>query len=340
MYDLNDLQYFVMVVDHGGFAPTSRALNIPRSSLGRRISLLEQRLGVRLIVRNTRNFKVTELGRTYYAHCRAMLAEAEAAEAAVLMTHTEPAGLLRLTCPVTLLEECVCGMVARFMAAHPRVQVHLESSDRSVDVVAEGVDIALRVRAQPCEDSELVARVLSHRQQCLVASPCLVERLGKPRVPEDLLHFPCLHHGSVQRDYQWILRGQDGTETAITYQPQLVTRSRSMLKSAVENGVGVAQMPPSLVHDCVARGDLVEILPEWAPRPQIVYAVFPTRRGMPPAARLLVDYLVAQFALLDAAVREAWRLPATYLPHADRAVQADSGSPGATRTSPAAAPPR
>ncbi|KQV79314.1 LysR family transcriptional regulator [Massilia sp. Root351] len=299
MYDLNDLQYFVMVIDHGGFAPTARALNIPRSSLGRRIALLEQRLGVRLIARNTRNFRVTELGHTYYAHCRAMLSEAKAAEAAVAMTHAEPGGLLRLSCPVTLLEVCVCGMVARFMAAHPRVQLHLESSDRNVDVVAEGVDIALCVRTPPFQDSELVARVLSQRQQCLVASPALVERLGQPRTPDDLQRFPFLHHGSPQRDYSWTLRGPDGTQAAIPHRPQLVTHGLAMLRSAAVSGVGVAQMSTALVHDHIARGELVQVLPDWAPQPQVIYAVFPTRRGMPPAARLLVDYLVAQFALLD-----------------------------------------
>ncbi|MBJ7309467.1 LysR substrate-binding domain-containing protein [Rugamonas sp. CCM 8940] len=304
MLDLNDLQYFVMVVDHAGFAPTARALSIPKSNLSRRIALLEQRLGVRLIVRNTRHFKVTELGQAYYAHCRAMLAEAAAAEAAVAMSRTEPGGLLRLVCPVTLLEECVGGMVSRFMAAYPRVEVHLESSDRHVDVVAEGVDIALRVRPPPFQDSELVSRILSERQQCLVASPALLRRIGQPRAPADLSRFPSVHHGSPQRDYSWTLLHRDGEQaTLVPHVPQLVTKGLAMLRSAALDGVGIAQMPMSLVHDYIARGELLELLPEWAPQLQMIYAVFPTRRGMLPSARVLIDFMVEQFKALDDPVR-------------------------------------
>jgi DNA-binding transcriptional LysR family regulator len=301
--DLNDLQYFVMVVDHGGFAATARALSIPKSNLSRRIALLEQRLGVRLIIRNTRNFNVTELGQTYYAHCRAMLKEAAAAESAIAMTRVEPAGLLRVTCPVVLLEECVGGMVTRFMAAYPQVEVHLEASDRDVDVVAEGIDIALRVRAPPFQDSGLVTRVLSQRQQCLVASPALLNRVGKLHEPADLSRLPSVHHGKPQRDYTWTLLHQQGEETTIHHRPQLITKGLPMLRSAAVDGIGVAQMPMSLVHDYIAKGELVVVLPDWAPRTEMIHAVFATRRGMLPSTRMLLDFMVEQFNTLDDAVR-------------------------------------
>jgi len=144
MQDLNDLYYYVQVVDHGGFAPAGRALGIPKSKLSRRIALLEERLGVRLIQRSTRRFAVTEIGQTYYGHCKAMLVEAEAADDAIAVMHAEPRGIVRLACPVALLDARVAGMVAGFMVAHPRVEVHLEETNRRVDVVGEGVDIALR----------------------------------------------------------------------------------------------------------------------------------------------------------------------------------------------------
>jgi DNA-binding transcriptional LysR family regulator len=297
--DLNDLQYFVMVVDHGGFAPTARALGIPKSNLSRRIALLEERLGVRLIIRNTRHFTVTELGQTYYAHCRAMLKGAEAAEAAVAMTHTEPGGLLRVTCPTVLLEECVGGIITRFMAMHPRVEVHLEASDRQVDVVAEGVDLALRVRPPPLQDSDLVNRVMSQRPQCLVASPALLNRLGEPKEPEDLSRFPSVHHGSPQRDYSWTLFHQDGAEFTIQHRPQLITKGLPMLRCAAIDSVGIAQMPMSLVHDFIERGHLVVVLPDWAPRTEMIYAVFASRQGMLRSMRMLIDFMVEQFRLLD-----------------------------------------
>lgn len=301
--DLNDLQYFVMVVDHGGFAPTARALGIPKSNLSRRIALLEERLGVRLIIRNTRNFSVTELGQTYYAHCRSMLKQAEAAEAAIAMNRAEPAGVLRVTCPTTLLEECVGGIITRFMAMHPRVEVHLEASDRQVDVVAEGVDLALRVRPPLLQDSELISRVLSHRPQCLVASPKLVERLGEPREPEELSRFPSVHHGSPQQGYQWTLFHQDGAEFTLQHRPQLITKGLTMLRCAAIDSIGVAQMPMSLVHDFIERGQLTRVLPDWAPRTEMIYAVFASRQGMLPSLRMLIDFMAEQFELLDDPLR-------------------------------------
>ena len=210
MQDLNDLYYFAQVVDHGGFAPAGRALGMPKSKLSRRIALLEERLGVRLIQRSTRRFAVTEIGQNYYAHCKAMLVEAQAAQEAIEQTRAEPCGIVRLTCPVALLDVRVGEMLAAFMAAHPRVDLHLEATNRRVDVVGEGVDVAIRVRPPPLEDSDLVMRVLGDRGQCLVASPSLLGRLGAPGVPADLSRFPSLDLGAPQDDHAWHLLGPDG----------------------------------------------------------------------------------------------------------------------------------
>jgi DNA-binding transcriptional LysR family regulator len=136
MHDLNDLYYFVQVVDHGGFAPAGRALGEPKSKLSRRIALLEEHLGVRLIQRSTRHFLTTEIGQSYYAHCKAMLVEADAAQAAVEQTRSEPSGIVRLTCPVALLHARVSVMLAGFMAHYPQVEVHLEATNRRVDLIA------------------------------------------------------------------------------------------------------------------------------------------------------------------------------------------------------------
>ncbi|WP_374581369.1 LysR substrate-binding domain-containing protein [Pseudoduganella sp.] len=299
MLDLNDLQYFVMVIDNGGFNPTARALGIPKSSLSRRIALLEERLGVRLIVRNTRSFKATEVGQTYYTHCRAMLAAATAAEESIAMSSNEPAGLLRLTCPIALLEECVGLMVTQFMVQYPRVEVQLEATNRVVDVVAEGVDIALRVRVPPVEDSDLISRALSQRVQRLVASPDLLQRLGTPASPDDLARFPSAYHGRMQRDYSWTLYHQGGAIRTVQHRPRLAVNDMHMLRRAALSGIGIVQLPSAQVHHDLAQRQLVEVLPGWAPKTEVVYAVMPTRRGMLPATRLLVDFLAERFSLLD-----------------------------------------
>ena len=170
MQDLNDFVWFVKVVDHGGFAAAGRALDQPKSKLSRRIAQLEERLGVRLIQRTTRQFTVTEVGQTFYQHCKAMLVEAEAAEEAVAALQAEPRGVVRITCPVTLLHVHVGPMLARFMSRYPGINLQLEATNRRVDLVGEGIDVAIRVRPRPFDDSDLVLRVLADRGHCLVAS--------------------------------------------------------------------------------------------------------------------------------------------------------------------------
>ncbi|AOJ24358.1 LysR family transcriptional regulator [Burkholderia seminalis] len=297
--DLNDLYYFVQVVEHGGFAPAGRALDMPKSKLSRRVALLEARLGMRLIQRSTRRFTVTDVGQTYYAHCRAMLVEADAADEAIALLHEEPRGIVRVSCPVVLLDSLVGTMIAAFMAACPRVEIHLEATNRRVDVVGEGIDVAIRVRPPPLEDSDLALRVLAERGQCLVASPALLRECGAPAVPADLARLPSLDHGVPQSTHVWRLRGPDGAHAEIHHQPRLVTGGMLALRAAAVAGVGVVQLPTMMVRDEVARGELVTVLPDWAPRREIVHAVFASRRGLLPAVRALLDFLAERFAELE-----------------------------------------
>ncbi|WP_423391839.1 LysR family transcriptional regulator [Burkholderia sp. LMG 21824] len=297
--DLNDLYYFVQVVEHGGFAPAGRALDMPKSKLSRRIALLEARLGMRLIQRSTRRFTVTDVGQTYYAHCRAMLVEADAADEAIALLHEEPRGIVRVSCPIVLLDSLVGTMIAAFMVACPRVEIHLEATNRRVDVVGEGIDVAIRVRPPPLEDSDLALRVLAERGQCLVASPALLREHGAPAVPADLAQLPSLDHGAPQSAHVWRLRGPDGAHAEIHHQPRFVTGGMLALRAAAAAGVGVVQLPTMMVREEVARGELVTVLPDWAPRREIVHAVFASRRGLLPAVRALLDFLAERFAELE-----------------------------------------
>ncbi|MDD4888049.1 MAG: LysR family transcriptional regulator [Thiomonas sp.] len=299
MRDLNDLYYFVQVVDHGGFAPAGRALRMPKSRLSRRIALLEAQLGARLIQRTTRSFVVTDIGQTYYAHCKAMLVEADAAQEAIDRTHAEPCGTVRMTCPVALLDAQVGAMVAAFLLRYPQVQLQLDATNRRVDVVAEGIDVALRVRPAPLDDSDLALRVLADRQQCLVASPALLARTGQPlpQSPADLAGLPSLALGAQWGGTQvWDLHGPDGAHAAVRHQPRLVSTSMHALREAALAGVGIVQLPMMMVRAQFAIGQLRHVLPGWAPRPEIIHAVFASRRGLLPAVRALLDFLAAQFS--------------------------------------------
>ncbi len=299
MQDLNDLYYFVQVVEHGGFAPAGRALGIAKSRLSRRIAALEEGLGVRLLQRSTRQVAVTEIGQVYFQHCRAMLVEAEAAQEAIDSRRAEPCGTVRMSCPVALLETRVGAFLSEFMQRYPGVRLELEASNRRVDVIEERMDLAIRVRPPPLDDSELVLRVLGERSQCLVASPDLLTEAGAPSVPADLPSLPSLALSRPQDRHVWQLIGPDGARARIDHSPRLVTRSMETLRQAAIAGIGVVQLPTMMIRDALAAGELLAVLPEWAPPREIIHAVLPSRRGLLPGVRALVDFLAERFAELD-----------------------------------------
>jgi DNA-binding transcriptional LysR family regulator len=305
MHDLNDLFFYVQVVDNGGFAPAGRKLGMPKSKLSRRIALLEERLGVRLVQRSTRHFVVTEIGQNYYRHCVAMLVEAEAAEAVIEQSHAAPRGIVRLSCPTGLAAFGVGEMVARFMMQNPHVQVHMEVANRRVDVVSEGFDIGLRVRFPPLEDADLVMKVLGDSSQRLVAHPALLARCAPDSSPEELGRLPTLDLGPPMREHRWTLEGADGSRLEINHHPRLVTTDLATLHHAALLGAGVVQLPEIQVRQDLLQGRLVEVLPCWLPRSGIIHAVFPSRRGLLPAVRHLIDFLATEFAAQADAERAA-----------------------------------
>lgn len=299
MEDLNDLYYFTQVVEHSGFAPAGRALGVPKSKLSRRIALLEERLGVRLIQRSTRHFSVTDIGQDYYSHCKAMLVEAEAAQEVIERTRSEPRGTLRVTCPIALLHARVGPMLADFMAECPGITLHLEATNRRVDVIGERIDVAIRARPPPLEDSDLVIRVLAERHWCLVASPALLAGREVPRVPADLDDLPSVDLGPAHGEHTWLLHGPDGAMASIHHVPRMVTDDMVALRLAAITGVGIAHLPTMMVADELRRGELLRLVPGWAPKSGIVHAVFASRRGLLPSVRRLVDHLARRFAEIE-----------------------------------------
>ncbi|MNX23177.1 HTH-type transcriptional regulator DmlR [compost metagenome] len=295
MHDLNDLYYFVQVVKNGGFAPAGRALDIPKSRLSRRIALLEERLGVRLIQRSTRSFAVTELGQEYFDQCLSMLAGAEAAQDVIDRTHAEPQGTIRMSAPPALIYYFLGDVVARFMERCPKVHVYLKSFSRSVDVLREGFDLAVRVRFGPMESSDLVMKHLGMSCQSLVASPALATRLPPNADVAQLAELPTLALGTEQRECQWRLDGPDGARLSVPFTPRLVTDDMLALKQATLRGVGVAALPLMMIRDELDAGTLVPVGAPWVPEPGAVHAVFPSRRGLLPAVRELLDFMGAEY---------------------------------------------
>jgi len=291
MHDLNDMLYFAEVVDQGGFAAAGRSLGIPKSRLSRRIAELEARLGVRLLQRTTRKLSLTEAGQQYYRHCVAMREQADAAEEAVALVHGEPRGTVRITCPVTLAQSTIGPLLPLFLRQHPEVRIDMQVSNRVVDVVQEGVDIALRVRPTLDDSGSLVVKNLGPTSALLLASPALLERQGKPKSVEDLARLSTVAMSAADGRASWGLRGPHGREYELQHHPVYTADDMLTLKFAVLEGTGIGVLPDYLCAREVNDGRLVDALPGWAPRTGVVHAVFSSRRGMVPAVRRLLDFL-------------------------------------------------
>ncbi len=300
MIDLNDCYFFAKVVEHGGFTPAARALETQKSLLSRRVAKLEEQLGVRLLQRSSRSFGVTEIGHEFYTRCVAMLVEARSAEQVVAESQAVPRGVVRLSCPVGLLLFQFGPLLARYMTENPAVMLHVESTNRQVDVIADGIDIAIRVRFPPLEETELIMRRLDESTQCLVAHPDLVPApLDRPAALSGLPSLGTVH---LRAQHRWELHDGHGGTATVPYTPHLVTDDMSVLRQAALAGLGVVQLPTLYVYEDCRAGRLVQVIEGWRPRAGIVHAVFPSGRGLLPSVRTLLDFLVRECAAHRAAM--------------------------------------
>lgn len=289
--DLNDLAYFAEVVNHGGFAAAGRALREPKSKLSRRVAGLEERLGLRLIERSSRRFRVTDIGYAFYERCRAIQLEAEQAEALVREVRSEPQGRIRFSCPTGMVE-LVSGLVAGFLAEHPKVRLQMLATDRPVDLIEERIDLALRVRVALTSDAELTMRSLGGSTRILVASPPLA---GALREPADLARAPMLATNDADAETEWALETDDGRQMTHLHEARLGCGDMTAVREAAIAGLGVALLPWHVCMHALEEGRLVRTLPEWRGQKGVVHLVFTTRRGLPPAVRALIDHLAARF---------------------------------------------
>ncbi|MDM0047221.1 LysR family transcriptional regulator [Variovorax dokdonensis] len=292
MQDLNDMVYFAEVAERGGFAAAGRALGIPKSRLSRRVADLEGQLGVQLLQRSTRSLSLTPAGDLFLRHCVAMRDAAQTAADAVAQVQSEPRGTIRVSCPVTMAQGSVGPLVARFMKRYPAVRVEMMVVNRPVDLIEEGVDVALRVRAQIEDSATLAARNFGNSGGILVASPELLRRQGPVGAPGDLDKLDAVGMSATgDGRAQMRLLGPQGQEHTWHYAPRLVADDLATLKFAVLDGIGASMLPDYMCRKELRNGLLVEVLPGWAPPPGIAHAMFQARRGMVPAVRKFIDFL-------------------------------------------------
>ncbi|WP_372828261.1 LysR substrate-binding domain-containing protein [Polaromonas sp.] len=291
MQDLNDMFYFAEVVERGSFSAAGRALGLPKSRLSRRVAELEARLGARLLQRTTRKLSLTAVGEIYLRHCSAMRDEALAADEAVAQLQVEPRGTLRITCPVTLAQSTLGYLVPQFMALYPQVRVDMRVTNRVVDLVEEGIDIALRVRPTLDDSGSLVVKNLGLSGGHLLANPALLARQGWPEKPEDLEKLDTVAMSWADGRASWALIGPQGQEFVLHHQPRYVADDLQTLKLAVLAGTGISFLPESVSVAERQAQLLMPVLPGWAPKPGVAHAVFPSRRGQVPALRSFLDFL-------------------------------------------------
>lgn len=292
--EINDIRVFLEVVNQGSFTAAGKTLELPTSTVSRRISRLEGLLGVRLLQRTTRKLSVTDAGRIYYQRSeRALLALDEAREAVGEMQAT-PRGMIRMTAPIEM--DQVTGVVADFLHKYSEVQILLDLTNRYVDLVDEGYDLA--IRAGELRDSSLVAKQLATAEFVMVASPEYLKGRGTPRSVDELSNHDCLIGNAQGMQMVWRLFDKKKV-VPVQVSGRISTNHLGVVLRAAKRGLGIGRLPQGHCSAAIADGSLVEVLPGACPSMGKVSAVYPSREFMNPAVRALIDHLVATLSFGD-----------------------------------------
>ncbi len=284
-----EMQTFVAVVDAGSFAGASGTLGASRAAVSRHVGQLETRLGVRLLHRTTRRLSLTEEGEVFYARCRELLADLEEAESEISSRSGAVGGLLRVNVPVTYGAVHLASLWGPFRDRHPKVRLDITHSDRIVDLVEEGYDLAIRIAALP--SSTLISRRLATTRVVLCASPAYLAGHGTPRHPADLKEHAIIGYSYFESGDEWHFDGPDGPVSVRT-QPCIRANSGDVCRAAALANQGIALQPTFLVGKDLGEGSLVEVMPEYRSAKLGIYAVYPTRKHVAPKVRALIDFLV------------------------------------------------
>ena len=287
--DLDDFYCFALVVEHGGFSAAERATDIPKSKLSRRVYNLEEQLGVRLIQRSSRHFAVTDIGMDVYRHAQVMMNAAQAAHDVVNHLSSEPRGVIKVSVPVDIAQNQMAKILPSFLKKYPEVRVQMMVSNRRIDVINEGVDLALRVRSKLDDDPNLVLRQFTAIEQRLFASQAYLNEFGHLTTPEQLSEHRIISMSEEHLDQHFLLFGPENQQKKIKVNPVIMGSNLLMLAELASQNCGIALLP-----DFTKSGQLVKVLPEWTAPHGIFHAVYPSRRGLLPAVRVFIDYLVEQ----------------------------------------------
>lgn len=291
--DLTNYMIFARVAAAGSISAGARELNMPKSTISRRLTELEEAQGVRLLHRSTRGLKLTDIGQAFLVHCETMVAAAEAAQQVTQLVQETPRGDIHVSSPYAISQSMLVHLLPEFLAQYPEVQVNLMVTNRPVNLIDEGIDVALRVRAS-IEDSSLIARPLSDAPQTLYKSPHrgdvshITQALNHPL---DLVHFPHLSLHYTSGRYRYDLTRHDGEKLSVSFRPRLITDDMIVLREAAIEGLGIVALPNYMCEQAVIDGLLEPVLPQWSLPMGIMHMVYPYRRGLLPAVRVFVDYL-------------------------------------------------
>ena len=286
--DLNDIVVFTKVVETRSFTGAADALGLPKSTVSRKLAQLEERLGVRLVQRTTRKLALTEIGEAYYERCARIVADVVSAEQLVTDMQSTPRGRLRVTSSVDFASRYFGKIIADFLEAHPEINVELEATDRIVDMIEDGFDLALRFGPMP--ESTLIARRMCAVHLIACATPDYLSRRGTPTVIEELDEHDHVLFMSGSRNQIWTLVHGDASYE-FGRPARFASNNFGAVMCAALAGTGIALVSDFMVGDEIASGRLVRVLPEWSTRPTEVHAVYPARENLPPRLSLFLDHL-------------------------------------------------
>jgi DNA-binding transcriptional LysR family regulator len=291
----DNMRVFAKVVESGSFTGAAARLGISASMVSQHVKELEERLGARLLNRTTRKVSLTETGRAYYEPCTRLLADLEETEQAVSDMHAAPRGELRINATPAFGILQLTPVIADFTARFPAISVELILSERIIDLIEEGFDVAVRVELVP--DSSLIARQLAPCRMVVCGAPSYFEKHGIPRTPADLTTHNCLTVAGTGLSYYraWRLTAADGTALNISPIGNLRTNSGAVLKVAALAGHGLVCLPTYLLGDALQSGRLVTVLDDYMAPPYTLRALFPHNRYLSAKVRAFVDFLVARF---------------------------------------------
>jgi DNA-binding transcriptional LysR family regulator len=287
----DDLVLFAHLIDAGSFSGAAERVGIPKSTLSRRLSALENRLGQRLVTRSTRRLALTDFGERMLEHARRLLEEISAVSALAQNEQVQPKGLLRVSMPPDLTHVDLATLLLRFSARYPEVRVALDVSARRVDLLAERFDLVVRIANHLPDDSTLVATQLHDMQIRLYASAAYLNRFGAPVTPSDLMTHNCLPLISSQGEtVDWSLKSAFGQWQGVP-PSRLSSNSPATQRALAESGMGIVALPDVLAADCVAQSTLIQVLPEWSLPSVTVWCVTPGRRLLPLRTKVFIKML-------------------------------------------------